>query len=54
MSGRMHKQGGGVNATSKSTYLCLQCPNVTTGNERHRKEHGFGEYSCSAVKCRLG
>ncbi|KAM0716984.1 hypothetical protein Q7P37_006836 [Cladosporium fusiforme] len=41
ISGNIHKSSNGANATSRTTYLCLQCPNVSINGERHRKEHAF-------------
>lgn len=42
---RTHKNASGAVAetTSQTTYLCLQCPNVSNSRERHRKDHAFGE-----------
>ena len=42
-NGRLHKSADGVKSTSEPTYLCLQCSNVSSLNERHRKDHAFGE-----------
>lgn len=41
VSDRIYKQGEGVRSTDGMTYLCLQCPNVSKGRERHRKDHIF-------------
>ena len=40
---RTYKSGTGAETTSQTTYLCLQCPNVSNSRERHRKDHAFGE-----------
>jgi hypothetical protein len=44
VSGHIHKSGNGTSTTSRTTYLCLQCPAVSGSGERHRKEHAFCEY----------
>lgn len=42
---RIHKTPSGPCFTLQTTYLCLQCPNVSTSRERHHKNHGFCEYT---------
>ncbi|KAK4496938.1 hypothetical protein PRZ48_011387 [Zasmidium cellare] len=41
VSNRIYKSAAGPASTIQTTLLCLQCPNVSTSRERHRKEHGF-------------
>ncbi|GAB7361227.1 hypothetical protein MBLNU230_g1289t1 [Neophaeotheca triangularis] len=38
---RIHKNGNGTSATATVTYLCLQCPNVSSSREQHSKKHLF-------------
>ena len=45
VSCRVYKNGEAVRSTDGTTYLCLQCPNVARGRERHRKDHVFCEYT---------
>lgn len=45
ISGNIHKHSNGASTTSKTTYLCLQCPTVSATAEKHKKEHAFGEYN---------
>ena len=45
VSGCTYKIGEKARATGETTYLCLQCSNVSKTRERHRKEHPFCEYS---------
>ncbi|TKA75284.1 hypothetical protein B0A55_05074 [Friedmanniomyces simplex] len=40
-SDRTHVSGGGAKTTTSTTYLCLQCPTVSSTRERHRKDHVF-------------
>ncbi|TKA62531.1 hypothetical protein B0A55_12162 [Friedmanniomyces simplex] len=40
-SDRTHMSGGGAKTTTSTTYLCLQCPTVSSTRERHRKDHVF-------------
>lgn len=41
-SGSIHKKGTGTSTTSKSLYLCLQCPLVGSTPDKH-KNHAFGK-----------
>lgn len=43
MSDRVYKNGDKIRSSGQTTYLCLQCPNVSTSRERHKKEHAFCE-----------
>ena len=45
VSGHIHKSSNGTSTTSRTTYLCLQCPTVSASGERHRKEHAFCKYT---------
>ncbi|KAK5126297.1 hypothetical protein LTR85_010533 [Meristemomyces frigidus] len=38
---RTHKSGAVAETSAQTTYLCLQCPNVSSSRERHRKDHPF-------------
>lgn len=51
VGGHIHKSGGAGPAAETSahtTYLCLQCPNVSSSRERHRKDHPFSIESHAA------
>ncbi|CAK4034506.1 ubiquitin carboxyl-terminal hydrolase 8 [Lecanosticta acicola] len=41
ITSRIHKTPNGPAYTLSTTYLCLQCPNVSISRERHHKNHGF-------------
>ena len=43
VSCRVYKHGENVKSTDGTTYLCLQCPNVSKSREKHRKDHHFCE-----------
>ncbi|KAK5159318.1 hypothetical protein LTS14_002460 [Recurvomyces mirabilis] len=39
--GRTYKSSNGGSTTIGTTYLCLQCPTVSSSRERHKKDHAF-------------
>lgn len=41
VGGKTYKSTHGADTTSQSTYICLQCSNVSSNRERHRKDHPF-------------
>ncbi|KAK5716613.1 hypothetical protein LTR15_009505 [Elasticomyces elasticus] len=41
MSDRTHTSSGGAKTITSTTYLCLQCPTVSSTRDRHRKDHVF-------------
>nr|OQO21035.1 hypothetical protein B0A51_08395 [Rachicladosporium sp. CCFEE 5018] len=41
VSTHINKSTAGTGTSGRTTYLCLQCPNVSNSQERHRKEHAF-------------
>lgn len=45
VSGRTYKNGSGADTVTGTTYLCLQCPNVSSSRERHHKNHAFCEFT---------
>ncbi|KAK4549071.1 hypothetical protein LTR36_007527 [Oleoguttula mirabilis] len=47
VSGRTYKSGAIVETSAHATYLCLQCPNVSSSRERHRKDHAFSIEACA-------
>ncbi|EMC99959.1 hypothetical protein BAUCODRAFT_63002 [Baudoinia panamericana UAMH 10762] len=49
---RTHKSGAGTDTIVGVTYLCLQCPSIGVGRERHRKDHAFSvESSNGSIYC---
>ncbi|KAK4898138.1 hypothetical protein LTR27_004145 [Elasticomyces elasticus] len=41
MSDRTHTSSNGAKTITSTTYLCLQCPTVSSTRDRHRKDHVF-------------
>lgn len=43
VSDNIHKSKEGTTVTGRTTYLCLQCPQVNSNGKPHREEHSFGK-----------
>lgn len=44
LADRIYKSAGGPAACGHVTYLCLQCPNVSSSREKHNPNHKFCWY----------
>lgn len=52
VGGKTYKSSHSADTTSQSTYICLQCSNVSSNRERHRKDHPFSvESNLGFVYC---